>query len=108
MKLIALAFLALAACGSDEDPVSKGEYCDSTGQAYCDRVIACGFTDSFNACFQNFKQACCLADRSCDFMSTRSVAQQNESVRNCSSALSKQSCQEVQTQTVLPAACLMN
>jgi hypothetical protein len=95
-------------CGGDdsdsEGAITKGEYCESTGTAYCGRAHECQFA-SFDFCFQQFKSGCCGDDGSC---SQRAIndSQLRALEQRCVDALSSDECSDV-VAGVVPAACLM-
>jgi hypothetical protein len=101
-RMLALVVL-VAVSGCDDEPAIKiGDVCDRIGTAFCNRVLTCGL-DTFNACFQPFKQGCCLNTGQCDEQAGVDEAW----MQRCERALPGHSCQELNN-AVLPAACLMN
>jgi hypothetical protein len=106
--MFAGAHLFLISCGDDADsdtPMTKGEYCDSTGTAFCERVQDCQL-ETFNACFQAFKGGCCINDGSCN-LTAMNESDLRALERNCVAALSSEACAEVEA-GVIPAVCLMS
>lgn len=98
--LVALAALGLS-CGGD-DSMLKGEFCDRMGDVFCQRANACAI-ESYNACFQGFKGACCASNGSCQ----SEVANGQGIVDRCTAAMPSHSCNELR-QGIVPPACLMN
>lgn len=103
--ILALALLFLVSCGSDDEPPTKGEYCDALASARCNRAVACAATSSFNACFTEFKLPCCASSRTCDARTNASAAEVYRKLNMCTVALSSQACAEVEEAT-LPAICV--
>lgn len=95
----ALLVLVLLGCDTG-DKYTIGEYCDDIGASFCARVEQCG-VDSFNACFQPFKFACCVDAGKCD----GSANGFQDRVERCSRALPTHRCDDIR-RGVLPAACL--
>ena len=103
--LLGVGLFWMSSCGSDSDPITKGEYCDATGSAFCHRIETCQVA-TFNACFQNFKGACCINDGSCGQVAMDAAALRALESK-CTAALSAEACSEAAA-SVVPAACLMN
>ena len=95
----------LFSCGGgdqDTESMSIGDYCDSTGRAFCQRVQDCKLS-SFSACFKLFQKDCCLDDMSCDDTPKNNASLQALEER-CVPALSEESCADVEAR-VVPDAC---
>src|SRR6187399_2781221 len=88
------SLLLLSSCGDDSDsPITKGEYCDSTGTAFCNRGVECQL-GTFNACFQGFKGGCCLNDGSCSRQLTN-ASDVRALEEKCVAALSTAACSDI-------------
>jgi hypothetical protein len=105
MLVVALGGLWLSSCGGGSDSITLGEYCDSTGMAFCHRAETCAVA-TLNACFQDFKQGCCINDGTCGEVVMNSAALRTLET-NCDAALSTEACTDVSSGTV-PPACLMS
>jgi hypothetical protein len=105
MLMLALGAASLCSCGGSDDPITLGEYCDSTGTAFCNRAVACQIT-TFNACFQDFKTGCCATDGTCGEVAMNAAGLQALESK-CDAALASEDCADV-TSGVAPAACLMS
>jgi hypothetical protein len=103
--LLGVSTLWSASCGGGADPVTLGEYCDSTGSAFCHRAETCQIA-TFNACFQDFKRACCLDAGNCGLVAMDAAKLQSIETK-CTAALSTEPCPDVAA-GVAPAACLMS
>jgi hypothetical protein len=106
--MVAGWLLLLSSCGGgdrSEPSMSIGEYCDSTGTAFCQRVQDCKLS-SFSACFKLFQADCCLDDMSCDER-PKETASLRALEERCVSALTEQTCADVEAELV-PDACGTN
>ena len=97
-------WLLLPCCGGDGSaaPMTKGDYCDATANAYCEHAQDCKLS-AFSPCFKLFKRSCCLDDESCDFAPKDSAALA-ELEERCVPALAELTCAEVEAGTI-PDAC---
>jgi hypothetical protein len=102
MRILLALALACVTCGGDDAPMLKGEFCDRMGDLVCSRAAACQL-ETYNACFQGFKGACCGNSGTCQAEAPGA----EQIVAKCTSAMPNHSCNELRT-GVLPAACLMN
>jgi hypothetical protein len=105
--LLAGIVMWLASCdgGGGGGLITLGQFCDSSGTAFCNRAVTCGSVTSFDACFQAFKGGCCLQDGTCDQTLADTAAFETYK-SNCNAALMSEACSDVMA-AVTPAACLM-
>jgi len=68
-------------------------------------VMTCQI-ESFNSCFQAFKEGCCINDGSCGQTAT-GVGPIGAFEQKCDAAISSETCSDVMN-GVVPAACLMS
>jgi hypothetical protein len=104
-RLLGASVLWLSSCGGGGGgTITKGQYCDSTGTAFCHRIEECQGS-TFNACFQGFKGACCIDDGSCGvgIMNTSTFMTFEA---KCTAALMTEACADA-IGGVVPAVCLM-
>lgn len=82
--------------------MTRGEYCDATGDAFCERAEMCEI-DEKASCLAEFKQSCCESEASCE-LQAKDAAQVRALQDKCVPALSALACEDVAA-AVVPSAC---
>jgi len=95
-----------AGTGGGNGTITLGQICDSTGMAFCNRVMACGQA-IFAECFAAYQPACCGGAVSCtDVVTGMTAARLAAYETSCDAAFKAEACADVAVGTV-PAACSM-
>jgi hypothetical protein len=105
----AVSLSVLASCGggggsSGDGNVTMGDLCNSTGMAFCSRLMACNVGTSAS-CFSAFVDSCCTRNGTCGRPFTGMAAAQLDAYEMaCDSAFQAEACSDVAAGTV-PSAC---
>jgi hypothetical protein len=90
--------------GATSDTVTLGQVCDSTGMAFCNRLVACQLA-TYADCFNPFTGSCCADATTCSQVATgMNAARLSAYETACDTAFKAEACADVGVGTV-PAAC---
>jgi hypothetical protein len=90
--------------GGTSGTITVGQVCDSTGMAFCNRVMACG-DGAYADCFNAFKGSCCTNAATCSDAQTGMTAARLSAYETaCDAAFQAEACADIGVGTV-PAAC---
>jgi hypothetical protein len=101
----AVSVSVLASCGGGSGgDVTMGDVCNSTGMAFCSRVMTCNVGTSAS-CFSAFVNSCCTSKGTCGDTFTGMAASRLDAYEvACDNAFEVEACSDVAAGTV-PSAC---